>query len=783
MIPVDLGMFLAGLLLLLGVLSSKFSARLGVPVLVVFVAIGMLAGSEGLGRIPFEDYALASGVGSAALAVILFDGGLRTTWGSIRLVWRPALALATVGVAVTSALTGIVAILVLDLPLLYGMLLGAIVGSTDAAAVFSVLRSSGLRLPERLGATLEVESGSNDPMAIFLTLGLIAIIARTAQSPGDLVLLFGLQFGIGSLVGAGVGWVASWTVNRIDLETPGLYPPLVLAFGIFSFGLAALLGGSGFLAVFLTGIVLGNRKLVFRRGIWAFHDAAAWLSQILLFVMLGLLSFPSRLAAAAAGGALIAVALIFIARPVAVAGVLLPFGFKAREVALVSWGGLKGAVPITLATFPLLTGLEHSSTIFDVVFFVVLVSALIQGWSLPLVARRLQLGRSAGPNPPLTVEVHALRHLEGDIVDYTVAPQARIARQPLRALALPEGVAVTLVVRGDEVIVPRGWTQLEEDDHVFIALRNDLKPVVDALFDGSVEPAPVQPSLEMRFEARTTVGQVRCLLGMNDGPDRDRTLASLLAPSEGEEEALGPLLVSGDPGAELICLRVASRDGPADETPASSQDTGLFHSRFRKLAKRIGENPTMGSNFRFIVLLLGMVGLVVVLAFLGLRADRRLASLETLQRAPTAPPLQELRGGLRQVASGRTVYVPVYSHIYAEGGREQLLETTLSIRNMDREQPIAITSIRYYDTDGRLLEEYLEHPVALGPLASTDFLVEQRDEAGGAGANFLVDWAAETAVTEPLIEAVMVRVGGNQAFAFRSPGYPISHLEPEGSQN
>lgn len=570
MTPVDAGMFLAGLLLLLGVLSSKFSARLGVPVLVVFVAIGMLAGSEGLGRIPFEDYALANGIASAALAVILFDGGLRTTWSSVRLVWRPALALATAGVAVTSALTGIVAIFVLGLPWLHGMLLGAIVGSTDAAAVFSVLRSSGLRLPERLGATLEVESGSNDPMAIFLTLGLIAIIARTAQSPGDLVLLFALQFGIGALVGAGVGWIASWMVNRIDLEAPGLYPPLVLAFGIFSFGLAALLGGSGFLAVFLTGIVLGNRKLVFRRGIWSFHDAAAWLSQILLFVMLGLLSFPSRLAAAAAGGALIAIALVLVARPAAVAAVLLPFGFRAREIALVSWGGLKGAVPITLATFPLLAGFEHSSTIFDVVFFVVLVSALIQGWSLPLVARRLGLGRSASPKQPLTVEVHALRHLEGDIVDYTVAPAARIARQPLRDLALPEGVAVTLIVREDRVIVPRGRTRLEKDDHAFVALRYDLKPVVDALFDGSRGPAPIQPDLEIRFEAETTVGQVRCLLGLDqaEGEDPDRTLASLLAPREGPEKRVGPFLVSTDSDAELICLRATSQTAPTDETPA-----------------------------------------------------------------------------------------------------------------------------------------------------------------------------------------------------------------------
>ena len=408
--------------------------------------------------------------------------------------------------------------------------------------------------------------GSPGPRAIFRTGGLLAVIAGTATSTGELVLLFALQFGIGTLVGIGVGWFAGWAVNRIDLETPGLYPRHVLCLGLYAFELAAVRGGSGFLNVYLAGIVLGNRPLVFRRGICSFHDAAAWLSQMVLFVMLGLLSFPSRLAAASAGGALIALALIFVARPVAVAGSLFPFGFKLREIALVSWGGLKGAVPITLATFPLLAGLDHSSTIFDVVFFVVLVSALIQGWSLLLVARKLRLGRPAPAAPPLTVEVHALRHLEGDIVDYTVAPGARISRQPLRDLALPDGVAVTLVVRGDEVIVPRGRTVLKEGDHAFVARRNDLKPVVDALFDGSAAPPRVAPGTQMRFEAATTVGQVRCFLGLKGDAHRARTLVSLLAPPEGDENPLDPFAVSRDPDSDLVCLRAASR--PAPESPS-----------------------------------------------------------------------------------------------------------------------------------------------------------------------------------------------------------------------
>ena len=253
-----------GTLLLLGIASSKFSSRIGMPVLVLFMGVGMLAGSEGLGRIAFEDYQFANSIGSVALALILFDGGLRTSLRSVHSAWRPALSLSTVGVLLTSVLTGFAAAWVLDMPMLHGMLLGAIVGSTDAAAVFSILRTSGLKLSQRLTATLEVESGSNDPMAIFLTVGLISLIMGTANSVGGIALLFILQFGVGGLVGVDIGYASTWVVNRINLDYPGLYPILVLAFGLLAFGLAAVLGGSGFLAVYIAGIVLGNNSLVYR---------------------------------------------------------------------------------------------------------------------------------------------------------------------------------------------------------------------------------------------------------------------------------------------------------------------------------------------------------------------------------------------------------------------------------------------------------------------------------------------------------------------------------------
>ena len=548
---------LVAVLVLLGIGSSKFSARIGMPVLVLFLGVGMLAGSEGLGGVPFEDYGLANAVGSLALAVILFDGGLQTTVGALRAAWRPALSLATVGVLVTSGVAGLAAAWVLGIPMLHGLLLGAIVGSTDAAAVFSVMRTSGVALPDRLGATLEVESGSNDPMAIFLTLGLLGVVTGTAASAAALASLFVLQFGVGTAVGVGVGLGAAWAVDRADLDAPGLYPILVSAFGLLAFGLAAVLGGSGFLAVYLAGVVLGNRSVVFRRGIFLFHDAAAWLAQIVLFVLLGLLSFPSRLLAVAGPALAVAAALILVARPVGVALSLAPFRFAPRETAFVSWVGLKGAVPITLATFPLLAGMEGAAILFDVVFFVVLVSAVTQGWSLPVVARWLGVGRPADPSPPLSVELHALRHVDGDVVDYTVAPSARVAGQALRDLPFPDGAAVTLVVRDGEVVVPRGATTLRPGDHVFAAMRPRLRPFVDRLFDPEAATPPLTPGLALGFARGVTVGQLHRLFGV-PGPTWSTEPVGALVPDDPTVEPgparLGPFVVTADPDPELVRL-------------------------------------------------------------------------------------------------------------------------------------------------------------------------------------------------------------------------------------
>jgi len=450
-------------------------------------------------------------------------------------------------VLLTSAITGLAAAWVLQLPLLQGLLVGSIVGSTDAAAVFSVLRSSGLKLPERLTATLEVESGSNDPMAIFLTLGLIGVITGSADSPQALLMLFVGQFGLGTLAGLLTGRLATWAINRINLDYPGLYPLLALAFGLVAFGLAAVLGGSGFLAVYIAGIVLGSSSIVFRRGIFSFHDATAWLGQIVLFVMLGLLSFPSRLLSVAWEGLLIALVLILVARPLAVWLSLLPFQFRRRELTFLSWVGLKGAVPITLATFPLLAGVPKSGQIFNAVFFVVLLSALTQGWSLPLVAR--------------------WRQVDGEILDYTVKARTQVAGQRLRDLALPDGVVVSLIVRGREVVMPRGTTLLMPGDHVFVAMRIRLEPLINRLFEPDPEPFELPLDLALSFHAATTLEQLLGFYGLPlpselAGPAASASLRSLLEKSTSPGElSLGALQITI--GADPEHITVSCTGQPA----------------------------------------------------------------------------------------------------------------------------------------------------------------------------------------------------------------------------
>ena len=388
-------LLVTGLLLALSVLFSRTSARIGVPVFLPFLVIGMLAGSEGLGGIAFEDYRLSFRLGTLALVLILFDGGLNTSLAAFRRGLWPAVVLATVGVAVTAGVVGGAAHL-LGFAWLPALLLGAIVSSTDAAVVFSVLGASGLKLQERIGTTLELESGLNDPMAVILTLALTGSVISGRPPDARVLLHVPLELLIGGALGIAVGVAGRLILRRIKLPAEGLYPVFTLGLAFLAFGLPTMLSGSGFLAVYVAGMVIGDGggdkgDFPYQRSIARFHDAAAWCGQVTMFLMLGLLVFPSRILAVAGTGLAVGLVLTFVARPLAVFLCLLPFRFPARETAFLGWVGLRGAVPIILATFPVLAGADGAHRTFDLVFCVVVLNALVPGGTVAWAARRLGL--------------------------------------------------------------------------------------------------------------------------------------------------------------------------------------------------------------------------------------------------------------------------------------------------------------------------------------------------------------------------------------------------------
>ncbi len=390
-VTLEAAMFGCAVLLGLGVLASKASSLLGVPAMLLFMGVGMLAGSDGPGGIYFDNAAWAQSLGVVALAFILFAGGMDTEWEQVQGVVRPALALSTLGVAATALLTAAFVKFAFGLGWLEGLLLGSIIASTDAAAVFGILRARSVRLNARLRALLELESGSNDPMAIFLTIGLVGVLSAGASSVGDLVMPFLVQMPVGALVGYAVGRGGVLVMRRLRLDFEALYHVLSIVIVLLSFSGAALAGGNGFLAVYVAGIAYGNGDFHQRKGLRRFHDGIAWLMQIAMFLTLGLLVFPHQLPGVAVQGVLIALFLMFVARPIAVGLTLLPFRFGARESVLVGWFGLRGAVPIVLGTYPLLAGLPRAQELFNVVFFVVLLSSLAQGTTLAWLARKLGL--------------------------------------------------------------------------------------------------------------------------------------------------------------------------------------------------------------------------------------------------------------------------------------------------------------------------------------------------------------------------------------------------------
>lgn len=471
-----------GFLLLVSVLFSRAIERFQVPLALVFLVIGMLAGSEGLGGIAFEDYHFAFRLGTVALVLILFDGGLNTPLASVRRFAAPAIVLATAGVVGTATLVAVAArALGIDWPV--AMLLGAVVSSTDAAAVFSVLRGSGIHLKRRVGATLEVESGINDPMAVILTTMLTGnLLGGGAGVSWALVLGVVLQLAVGAALGMAIGHGGRTLITRLRLPAGGLYPVLMLALAFLAFALPTLFYGSGFLAVYVTAVILGSGQLPYRPGLLRVHDALAWLSQIGMFLILGLLVFPSRLADVWSIGLALALFLAFVARPVVVALCLAPFRYTATDTAYVGWVGLRGAVPIILATFPVLVGAPGAERIFDVVFFIVVVNALLPGATVAWVTRRLGLESREPPPPRAVLEIESLQPLKGDLMSFYVDEPLWVAGVAIAELPFPEGAAATLIVRGQELIAPKGSTVLQPSDHVYVFCRPEDRPLVQLMF-------------------------------------------------------------------------------------------------------------------------------------------------------------------------------------------------------------------------------------------------------------------------------------------------------------
>jgi cell volume regulation protein A len=470
-----------GSLLGAGVLASLLAVRMRVPSLVLFIAIGMLLGSDVFGWIDFDDYELARTVGIIALSLILFEGGMTSGVIEIRPVMAAAISLSTVGTIITALIAGVAAAALFDLSLLEGLLLGSILSSTDGAAIFALLRTSTLR--RRLARTLEGESGFNDPVAVLLVLGFIHWLEEPGYNAADmLVELFG-ELGIGLAVGLLVGWLAVKAFQRAQLTTAGLYPVASLATAAIAFGAADVLHGSGFLAVYIAGLALGSANVPAKQTVTNFHQGLGWVAQIAMFLTLGLLVFPGDLLDVAVEGTVLAVVVVFVARPVAAFISTAPFNFSFAERLVLGWAGLRGAVPVVLATFPVIEGVPGSLTFFDAVFFAVLLSTLVQGTTFEPLARRLGLTTSEPALPRPLAEAGTIRRLGAEILEYPVASGDAIAGARVRDLGLPRDAVVNVIVRGEEAVPPRGSTRLRPGDIIHVLVRADAAREVRGLTD------------------------------------------------------------------------------------------------------------------------------------------------------------------------------------------------------------------------------------------------------------------------------------------------------------
>ena len=466
-------LFTVSLLIIVSIFASKAAGKIGIPVLLFFLGIGMLAGSDGIGYISFSDPSIAQFLGITALIFILFSGGIDTDWKDVRPVLGPGTVLSTIGVLLTALIVGAFAYWVADFTFQEGLLLGAIVSSTDAAAVFSILRNKNMGLKGNLKPLLELESGSNDPMAYFLTIGMTSLITIEGFTIGELIPDFFLQMGVGGIAGYGLGKGIVFLINKIRLQYEGLYPVLMLGLVIMAYIIVNKIGGNGFLGVYIAGLTVGNARMVHKGSLFKFFDGVEWLMQIIMFITLGLLVFPSQILPVVGVGTLISLFLIFVARPVAVFLSLMFFKFKLREKLYISWVGLRGAVPIVFATYPLLAGIEKSNMIFNIVFFIVLSSVAIQATTLPHIARLLHLSvrEKIKKRPLLDIE----EDFKNALVELELPSNSTIDGKKILELGFPQTCLIVLINRGSKFITPNGFTKVRNGDRLMVMMESEAE--------------------------------------------------------------------------------------------------------------------------------------------------------------------------------------------------------------------------------------------------------------------------------------------------------------------
>jgi len=499
---------IGGLLLGAGIAAAMVADRVRVPGLILFLGLGMLVGSDGPGGVHFDDVELTRTLGTIGIVLILFEGGLSAGWDEIRPVLKPAISLAIVGTVLTAAIAAVAAGLLFDLGTLESLIVGAAIAATDSAAIFAVLRGSTLR--RRVARTLEGESGLNDPVAVLLVTGFISLLEDPGYGIEDMVLGFAGELVIGAAVGALVGIGARWAFVRLDFPTPGLYPVASIAAAALAFGLADISHGSGFLAVYLTGLTLGTGIVPAQRTVTAFHQGLSWVAQISLFFLLGLLVFPSQLADVALQGTALALALIFVARPIATLVATLVERYRFRERVMLSWAGLRGAVPIWLATLPVIAGVEGSGLLFNDIFFVVVISTLLQGFTFEPLAQRLGLttGEAALPEP--VVETGMIQELGGDVLAIRIAPGDAADGRMVKELGLPRQALVSVIVRDGQAVLPRGSTVIAGGDELHVLVRRErhgeIVQLLDIWRDG---PIPEPPRVPLGLRGSPAIFSVR----------------------------------------------------------------------------------------------------------------------------------------------------------------------------------------------------------------------------------------------------------------------------------